>query len=70
MTTILQARVSEHQIQKIESLKAQTGLTVSQLFRRLIDCAEVKPLDAKVILSTNAKSDVNTSQGSHVAFQS
>ncbi len=57
MTTIVQARVSEGHLQKIETLKAQTGLTVSQLFRQLIDRAVVKPLDATVNLSTNSNSD-------------
>ncbi len=67
MNTILQARVGERHIRKMATLKAQTGLTVSQLFRQLIDRAEVKPLEATVYLSTNANSDVNTREGSHVA---
>jgi hypothetical protein len=66
MDTILQARVGERHIQKMATLKAQTGLTVSQLFRQLIERAEVKPLEATVNLSANANNDVTTREGSHV----
>jgi len=66
MTTILQARVNERHLQKVENLKAQTGLSTSQLFRQLIERAVVKPLDATVNLSTKANSDV-IRQDSHVA---
>ena len=57
MTTILQARVNQYHLQKLDSLKAKTGLTVSQLFRQLIERAEVKPVEFSVNLSTNANSD-------------
>ena len=67
MTTILQARFDEDRLRKISRIQAETGLTVSQLFRRLIDAAEVKPLEVSVNLSTNAKSDA-IRQDSTVAF--
>lgn len=67
MTTILQARFDEARLQKVSRIQKATGLTVSQLFRQLIDVVEVKPMEATINLSTNANSDVNTGQGSHVA---
>ena len=67
MTTILQARFDEDRLQKISRIQAETGMSVSELLRRLVDAAEVKPLEINVNLSTNANSDVNTGQGSHVA---
>ena len=51
MTTILQARFDENRLKKIFKIQADTGLTVSQLFRRLIDVAEVKPLEITADLS-------------------
>ncbi len=70
MKTTLQARFDDIGLNKLESIKAQTGLTTSQLLRRLVDAVEIEPAKITVILSTNAKSDVTTRQGSHVAFQS
>jgi hypothetical protein len=40
-------------------------LTVSQLFRRLVDAAEIKPLEINVNLSANANDDT-TRQGKNV----
>jgi len=57
MTTILQARFDEARLKKINRIQADTGLTVSQLFRRLIDVAEVEPLKVNVNLSRQANSD-------------
>ena len=65
MTTVLQARFDEDRLKKISRIQADTGLTVSQLFRRLIDAAEVKPLEINVNLSTNANDDT-TGQGKSV----
>lgn len=67
MTRILQARVGDTHIAKLNALKSQTGLTTSQLFRQFIDLAEVKPAEIAVKLSKNANSDVSTYQGQHVA---
>jgi len=67
MTTVLQARFDEDRLKKISRIQADTGLTVSQLFRRLIDAAEVKPLEINVNLSTNSKS-AETLQGVDGAF--
>ncbi len=52
MTTILTARFDEKRLQKVSQIQADTGLTVSQLFRRLIDVAEVKPVEMVVNLPT------------------
>ncbi len=57
MDTIWHARFYRNQVAKILQIQADTGLTVSQLFRRLIDVAEVKPIETTVILSTNCNSD-------------
>jgi len=57
MDTVLHARFDRKQVAKILQIQADTGLTVSQIFRRLVDVAQVKPLDATVILSANANSD-------------
>jgi antitoxin component of RelBE/YafQ-DinJ toxin-antitoxin module len=65
MTTVLQARFDEARLKKINRIQADTGLTVSQLFRRLVDAAEIKPLEISVNLSTNANDDI-TRQGSNV----
>ena len=65
MTTLLQARFDEARLRKINQMQAATGLTVAQLFRRMVDAAEVKPLEINVNLSTNANDDT-TRQGSNV----
>ena len=57
MTTILQARFDEVRLQKLAKIQQTTGLTVSQIFRKLVDVAEVKPMEATIFLSTNANSD-------------
>jgi len=56
MTMILQARVDEARLQKVNRIQRETGMSVSELFRWLIDVAEVKPLEATAILSTPAPS--------------
>ncbi len=63
----LQARVEKRHLQKLELLSAQTGLKKSFLIRQLIDAAVVEPAQITVRLSTNANSDVNIRQDSHVA---
>ena len=65
MTTILQARFDEARLQKVSRIQQATGLTVSQLFRQLIDVVEVKPMEATINLSTNANDDI-TGQGKNV----
>jgi len=67
MDTVLHARFDARQVAKITQIQADTGLTISQIFRRLVDAAEVKPLEIKVHLFANAKSDV-TLAGTPVAF--
>ena len=58
MDTVFHARFDRNQVAKILQIQADTGLTVSQIFRRLVDAAQVKPLEVNVILSTKANSDV------------
>lgn len=65
MTTILHARFDEDRLKKVSRIQQATGLTVSQLFRQLIDVVEVEPAKFTV-QSEKANSDV-TRQGSHVA---
>lgn len=67
MKTTLQARFDDIRLNKLESIKAQTGLTTSQLLRRLVDAAEVEPAKINVNLFANAESDT-TRQGKSVAF--
>jgi antitoxin component of RelBE/YafQ-DinJ toxin-antitoxin module len=67
MTVVLQARFDEDRLRKISRIQAETGMSISELFRRLVDAAEVKPLEINVNLSTNAKSDA-IRQDSTVAF--
>jgi hypothetical protein len=68
MTAILHARFDQARIAKVEQIQRDTGLTVSQLFRRLIDAAEVKPAEIKVNLSQKANSDT-TLAGNGVAVR-
>ncbi len=65
MTKFLQARVDEERLKKVNRIQEATGLSVSQLFRRLIDAAEVEPLKVTVNLG-KANSD-DTQQGKFVA---
>ena len=43
MTEVVQARFDEGRLQKMKKLQEATGLSTSQLFRRLIDAVEVEP---------------------------
>jgi antitoxin component of RelBE/YafQ-DinJ toxin-antitoxin module len=70
MKSTLQARIDDSHLKKLAAIKARTGLNTSFLIRQMIDAVEVEPARINVHLSTNEKSDVNTGQGSHVAFQS
>jgi hypothetical protein len=60
MTTVLHARFDEARLQKISRIQQATGLTTSQILRKLIDVAEVQPFDATVNLSANAASTTHT----------
>ena len=66
MKTVLTARIDEARIAKVEAIQQSTGLTVSQLFRRLIDAAEVEPL--KVTVNLGKAKSAETLQGIHGAF--
>ncbi len=65
MTTILHARIDEKRIAKVARIQSQTGLTVSQLLRSLIDAVEVKPAEIAVRLSQKTEIDT-TRQGNSV----
>jgi hypothetical protein len=65
MSTVLQARFDENRVKKINRIQQETGMSVSELFRRLVDAAEIKPLEISVNLSANANDDI-TRQGSNV----
>jgi hypothetical protein len=67
MTVVVQTRLDEGRLSKLESIKAKTGFNTSQLFRKLIDCVEVEPATITINFG-QAKSDVNIRQDSHVAF--
>lgn len=69
MTTVLQARVNEQHLEKLDALKNQTGLTTSQIFRRLLERAEARHVQTTINLSENANSDV-TRPGTIVAVAS
>lgn len=63
MSKILLARFDEARIEKISRIQKSTGLTVSQLFRKFVDVAEVETL--RLNLSANANDDT-TGQGKNV----
>ncbi len=63
----LQARFNDEGIAKLNRLRDATGLTTSQILRRLLDVAEVRPLEVSVVLPAKSNSDVTTHQGFHVA---
>ena len=66
MTVVVQTRLDEGRLSKLEAIKAKTGFNTSQLFRKLIDCVEVEP--AKITINFGqAKSDA-IRQDSNVAF--
>ena len=46
--TVAQVRLDPQRVARVQEMKAQTGMTTSQLFRRLIDAAEVKPASITV----------------------
>ena len=63
--TILQARFDKMRLNKLEAIKSATGFSTSEVFRRLVDAAEIQPAKINVNLSANANDDI-ARQGSNV----
>ena len=66
MTVVVQTRLDEGRLSKLEAIKAKTGFNTSQLFRKLIDCVEVEP--AKITINFGQAKSAETLQGVRGAF--
>jgi hypothetical protein len=69
-TEILRFRAEPQHVEKMRRLKEQTGVSWSELFRRLVEGVDIQPIDTKVILSVNEKNDDTTLQGNRVVVRS
>ena len=60
-------RAGPDSLTKIKRIKAQTGISASEILRRMIDHVDQNGVEG---LATNSESGVNSRQGSHAAFAS
>lgn len=67
MTCIVHAQLEAHQAKKLEQIRADTGLTVSQILRLLVDSAEYSPLKLRSGVYLNADGD-HAQKGEPVAI--
>lgn len=66
MTEVVQARFDEGRLQKMKRLQEVTGLSTSQLFRRLIDAVEVEP--AKFVIASEKVKSAEAVTGKAALF--
>lgn len=64
--TVAQVRLDSQRVARVQQMKAQTGMTTSQLFRRLIDAATVAP--ASITVDSEIAKSAETLQGENGAF--